>query len=277
MWILLLKLVIFTEMVTPPLLMVLPAPVYFFSDAHLGAALVPDAAQQLRYFDRFLDEVMDRGKSLVFVGDLFDFWYEWRSVVPKQPFHILYRLRQLADRGIEIHFLAGNHDFRLHGFLEQEIGMQIHLDELCATIGDQRVYIFHGDGILKRDSGYRAMKRVFRSPIAQRMFSWLHPDLAMRIARGTSKTSRTLKQKHPGDDAEYLAFAQSKFAAGFQGVVLGHTHRPVEYLEGNSVYVNLGDWISHYTYGLHDGARLHLRRFLSDTNLPAASGMGGVS
>jgi UDP-2,3-diacylglucosamine hydrolase len=262
-WILVLELVIFTKMVTPPLAVALPAPVYFFSDAHLGAVSIPDPARQRDHFDRFLDLVLANGRSLVLAGDLFDFWYEWRFVIPKEPFHVLHRLRHLVDQGIQIHFLAGNHDFRLQGFLEAEIGMQIQLNSLSALIGAQRVFIYHGDGILKRDAGYRAMKSVFRSPVAQRIFSWLHPDLAMRIARGTSVTSRTLKQEHPEDDAEYLAFARRKFAEGYDAVVLGHTHRPVEQVDGEKVYVNLGDWITHFSYGLHDGYRLRLESFRS--------------
>ncbi len=199
-------------------------------------------------------------RSLVLVGDLFDFWYEWRTVIPKAPFHVLHRLRMLVDRGIEVHYLAGNHDFRLRGFLESDVGLKLHANTLTAQIGGQATYIFHGDGILARDTGYRLMKKVLRNRAAQRVFSWLHPDLAMRLARGTSVTSRTVKRARPDDDAEYLAFARSQFAEGYAGVILGHTHRPIEHVEDGHTYVNLGDWIYAYSYGLHDGTRLRLMR-----------------
>ena len=247
----------------PPLIP-LPAPVFFVSDAHLGAGFIRNAEEQSANLDRFFDRVHQQGKSLVLAGDLFDFWYEWRQVIPKRHFHILHRLRSLTDGGVQGHYLAGNHDFRLHGFLEQEVGLHVDLGALTANIAGREVYIFHGDGILARDHGYRFMKRVFRDRWAQRMFSWLHPDLAMRIASGTSLTSRTVIKANPDDDREYLTFARQRFAEGYQDVVLGHTHRPVEYHEDDHTYVNLGDWIQHFTYGLHDGQQLRLMR-LSDS------------
>ncbi|MFZ5433262.1 MAG: UDP-2,3-diacylglucosamine diphosphatase [Calditrichota bacterium] len=242
-------------------LTILDAPVFFLSDAHLGAALIANPAMQAQRLNHLLDRIAQSGRTLVFVGDLFDFWYEWKQVIPKQHFRLLCRMQAFVEQGIAIHYLAGNHDFRLHGFLEHELGMQIHHHHLAAQIGDQSVFVFHGDGILARDHGYRLLKRVLRNPIAQRMFSWLHPDIAMRLAHGTSKTSRAIITMNDNDDTEYLEFARQRFEDGFHGVVLGHTHRPVEHVENGKIYVNLGDWITHYTYGFHDGSRLMLRRY----------------
>jgi UDP-2,3-diacylglucosamine hydrolase len=244
-----------------PLLTPLPAPVYFVSDAHLGAVLTPDPAGQSERLERFLDGVAEDGRSLILAGDLVDFWYEWRHVIPKRHFRLLSRLRTLVERGVAVHYLAGNHDFRLRGFLESEVGLHVHLDSLAAEIGGQPVFIYHGDGVLARDHGYRLIKRILRNRIAQRIFAWLHPDLGMRLARGTSVTSRTLVHTTAEDDREYLHLARRLFSEGYRGVVMGHTHRPVEHVEGEHTYVNLGDWITHYTYGLHDGVRLRLKRF----------------
>jgi len=238
----------------------MPAPVYFLSDAHIGAVLVPDPQDQKVKLDRFFRIVEEKGKSLVIVGDLFDFWYEWAHVIPKNPFAVLCRLRGLAERGIEVHYLAGNHDFRLHGFLESEIGMRVHLNSLSADIGGQSVFVFHGDGILQRDHGYRLVKRILRNRVTQRIFLWLHPDVSMALARGTSVVSRTATRKDPADDEEYLHYARGKFAEGYQAVVMGHSHRPVEHADGARTYVNLGDWITEYTFGVHDGVRLRLHR-----------------
>jgi UDP-2,3-diacylglucosamine hydrolase len=257
------QLSIFDYMGLPPLTP-LPAPAYLVSDAHLGAGFIRNPEEQSANLDRLFDHVQQNGRSLVLAGDLFDFWYEWRQVIPKRYFHVLYRLRALTDTGVQAHYLAGNHDFRLHGFLEEEVGLKVALNALSADIGGRAVYIFHGDGILARDHGYRFMKRVFRARWAQRAFSWLHPDLAMCVARGTSITSRTVIKANPDDDGEYLAFARQKFAEGYSDVVLGHTHRPVEHGEGDRMYVNLGDWIQHFSYGLHDGQQLRLMR-LSDS------------
>jgi UDP-2,3-diacylglucosamine hydrolase len=247
-----------------PPLTPLPAPVYLISDAHLGAGFIRNPDEQSAKLDRFFDKVHQDGKSLVLAGDLFDFWYEWRQVIPKRYFHVLHRLRALMDAGVQGHYLAGNHDFRLHGFFEKKIGLHVDLNALPADVGGRAVYIFHGDGILARDHGYRFMKRIFRARWAQSMFSCVHPDLAMRIARGTSITSRTVIKADPNDDHEYLMFAQRKFAEGYADVILGHTHRPVEHREGEHIYVNLGDWIQHFSYGLHDGKQLRLMR-LSDS------------
>jgi UDP-2,3-diacylglucosamine hydrolase len=243
---------------------ILPPPVYFLSDAHLGSERGEKALEQCVNLDRFFDEVLLNGKSLVLAGDLFDFWYEWRTVVPKQHFHTLYGLHTLSKAGIEIHYLAGNHDFRLRGFLESEIGLHTHLDGISAQIGKDRVFVYHGDGILGRDHGYRLLKGVLRSRVSQRIFSWLHPDLGMLLARGTSMTSRSNTEKgDPAEDLEYENFARRKLSEGYTGVVLGHSHRPKEVVEGEAVYINLGDWITYYTYGLHDGMRLSLKHLTS--------------
>ena len=246
-------------MATLPPLTLLAPPVYFVSDAHLGALLIPNPQDQHARLDRLLEDVLAKGKTLVLVGDLFDFWFEWRHVIPKQPFHVLHRLRTLVEHGVAVHYLAGNHDFRLHGFLEKEVGLRVHGGSLSAEVAGQSVYIFHGDGLLARDHGYRLMKRILRNRTAQRIFSWLHPDCGMALARGTSITSRTLVKEAPDEDRDYLAHARAKFAEGYRAVIMGHTHRPVEHIEGEHIYVNLGDWITHFSFALHDGRRLSLR------------------
>lgn len=246
-----------------PTLLSLPAPVYFLSDAHLGAVRIPDPELQRRKFDQFIQIVSGKARTLVLVGDMFDFWYEWRRVIPKRYFHELHAFRNLTDQGIQVHYLAGNHDFRLQGFLENEVGLHTHTDSLPAEVSGRLVFVFHGDGILRRDHGYRLVKRILRNRVAQRIFSWIHPDVAMSLAAGTSVTSRALIKENPADDIEFLAYARRKFGEGYEDVVLGHSHRPVEHVEGTQVYVNLGDWITRFTYGLHDGVRLHLKRLES--------------
>jgi UDP-2,3-diacylglucosamine hydrolase len=245
----------------PSPLIPLTPPVYFVSDAHLGAAQGELGELQHRYLHELLDQVYQHGRTLVVAGDLFDFWYEWRHVVPKQHFPVLFHLKKLIDRQIAVHYLAGNHDFRVHGFLERTVGLATHADGLAAQIGDDAVYVFHGDGILASDHGYRLLKKVLRNPVVQRAFSWIHPDWAWSLARGTSITSRAVQRSEEEDDPDYLAFARAKFAEGFSGVVLGHTHRPYEHREARHTYINLGDWISQFTYGLHDGARLSLQQW----------------
>jgi UDP-2,3-diacylglucosamine hydrolase len=236
------------------------APVFFFSDAHLGALRGADSQRQTDQLQQLFERVQAGARTLVIVGDLFDFWFEWKHVIPKHQFTWLARLRQLVENGVEIHYLAGNHDFRLHGFLEQTVGMRVHRDAVCFAIEQQKLFVYHGDGILKRDSGYRLLKRLLRHSLAQKIFAWIHPDIGMALARRTSLTSRHVIKERPTDDPEYLAFAQTKLAAGFDAVILGHTHRPVEFRDGAKTYINLGDWIKHFTYAVHDGNTLALIR-----------------
>lgn len=237
-----------------------PVPAYFFSDAHLGALHGNEETAQQAKLESLLLKIRNEAKSVFIVGDLFDFWFEWKYVIPKRHFAILSTLRQLAESGIKIHYLAGNHDFRLHGFLEQTIGLQVHHNSLAVQIGSQKLFVYHGDGILKRDSGYRAMKHILRSNVAQKIFSWIHPDIGIALARGTSVTSRKARKENPKDDQEYLDFAKTNFADGFDAVILGHTHRPVETRDGQKTYINLGDWMTHFTYAVHDGSTLVLHR-----------------
>jgi len=240
---------------------VLQPPVYFVSDAHLGAEPEPVATQQ---FDRLKDLLLqarrERG-AVVINGDLFDFWYEWQTVIPKKYFAILRVLRETIEAGVPIHLLPGNHDFRLHGFLEHEIGMVTHDDALIVQIASKKIFVFHGDGVLRSDHGYRLLKRVLRHPVAQRLFLWLHPDLGMWLARGTSKQSRNATKGNPAEDEDYNRFGEFALGQGYQGVVLGHAHRPMQLEFPNGTYVNLGDWIYHFTYARHDGERLSLLKW----------------
>lgn len=236
-------------------------PVFFVSDAHLGAADIDDPDLQLDRLLALIHQVREKQGSLVLVGDIFDFWFEWKHVVPKQYFRLLHQLRLLVDDGIQVHLFAGNHDFRVHGFLEREIGLVTHQNGAALQIAQSSVFAFHGDGILARDHGYRLLKRVLRNKVCQFLFSWIHPDIGMLLARGTSKTSRNSTKGNPEEDHEYIAFAQSKFREGFDGVVMGHAHRPMQIDEGPQTYINLGDWIIHYTFAIHDGTRLTLERF----------------
>lgn len=244
----------------------LKPPVYFVSDAHLGAEPEPVATQQFERLKALLVRAQREQGSVVINGDLFDFWYEWQTVIPKKYFAILRVLRETVEAGVPIHLLPGNHDFRLHGFLEKEIGMVTHDDALVVQIASQRIFVFHGDGILKSDHGYRLLKRVLRNPVAQRLFLWLHPDLGMWLARGTSKQSRNATKGNPAEDADYTRFAESVVNQGYQGVVLGHAHRPMLLEFTGGTYINLGDWIYHYTYARHDGTKLTLLKWDGNDN-----------
>lgn len=237
--------------------------VFFMSDAHLGRNDPAMERKKSRYLTELFREVLSQRSQLFIVGDLFDFWFEWRSVIPKETFPVLAQLRVLVNHGIQIHYLAGNHDFRLSGFLEKEVGVTTYPAEVDITFNGKRFYIYHGDGLLSRDRGYRIMKRIIRHPWSAAAYRLLHPDLGMAIARLTSR----LSQDHlaieycPEDELEYEHFALDKLKCGFDIVVLAHSHHPVIKHFSQGTYVKLGDWIDKFTYALWDGVNLSLRHW----------------
>ena len=199
---------------------------YFISDAHLGRGDPETEERKLKYLSEFFHAVSQDGSYLFVVGDLFDFWFEWRWVIPKGEFSVLAKLKALVECGIQVHYLAGNHDFQLSGFFENEIGAAVHSDELDITLDDARFYICHGDGLLSRDRGYRLLKKIIRHPWSVALYRLLHPDLGMGIARLTSRVSRdhlSLKYSE-GDEAENEAFSRKKLQAGYDAVILAHSH-----------------------------------------------------
>ncbi|KPL07683.1 hypothetical protein AMJ86_03425 [bacterium SM23_57] len=240
-----------------------PSCVYFISDAHLGKSDPATEQRKSDYLMEFFREVSQQGNYLFIVGDLFDFWFEWRWVIPKENFPVLAQLKSLVDCGIQVHYLAGNHDFHLSGFLEKEIGIVVHSDELDITLDDTRFFIYHGDGLLSRDRGYRVLKKIIRHPWSVALYRLLHPDLGIIIAKLASHLSRDhLSVKYSEvDEEENEAFAWRQLQSVYDIVILGHSHNPKykEFDEG--IYINLGDWMEKFTYAVWDGNTLNLRQW----------------
>lgn len=232
---------------------------YFFSDAHLGVGTKEEDRQKERSLVAFLEFVHSDGEQLFIVGDLFDYWFEYQSVVPKGYFRLFSKLADLSDAGIKLTYLAGNHDFWLRGYFRDELGMEIYPDPIERVIQGKRFYIHHGDGLLKNDTGYRILKRVLRNKTNIFLFSLVHPDLAARIAHWSSHKSRkyTSKREFEGDDM--TKFAEQKINEGYDFVIMGHNHVPCKRNIGSGVYVNLGDWVREQTYAVFDGTSLELK------------------
>ena len=232
---------------------------YFVSDAHLGIDRKEVEREKERELIRFLDSVQSDGKQLFILGDLFDFWFEYRTVIPKGFHRLLAKLSELVDTGVELNYLAGNHDFWLGNFFEQEIGMRVHAEPFSVTIDGVKFFLHHGDGLAGNDLGYRLLKKVLRNRFNIRLYSWLHPDIGVRLARFSSRKSRHYtSQKDYGEVDGMMKFAAQKIAEGYNYIVMGHNHKPVFEKIGNGTYINLGDWISHYTYGVYDGSSFRL-------------------
>ncbi len=232
---------------------------YFFSDVHLGiAADENDKAKEQRII-RFLDFVKQDATQVFIVGDLFDYWFEYRTVIPKGYTRLLGKLAELADKGIVVTFLAGNHDFWLRDYFAKELGMEVFLDPIERIIGGKRFYIHHGDGLIKDDRGYRFLKRILRNRFNIWLYSWIHPDITGKLARWTSGTSRQYTGNRKYEDADMTEFAATKIQEGLDVVIMGHHHHSGFRKLGNGVYINLGDWIHENTYALFDGRSVVLK------------------
>lgn len=235
---------------------------YFISDVHLGMSRSKSERVKEKRLISFLEHVATTGERLFIVGDLFDFWFEYRTVIPRGYTHILCALSRLQELGVELHYVAGNHDFWIRDFLTAELNVRVHFDPIEFVIDDHKFYIHHGDGLAKKDVGYRFLKRVFRNRTNIFLYSLLHPDIGIPLARWVSSLSRnhTSGNRVP-DDTDYIKEAIRKFQEGCDYAIFGHLHMPNMQIIGEKIYVNLGDWIDHFTYALYDGKKLELLKW----------------
>ncbi|MBK9421068.1 MAG: UDP-2,3-diacylglucosamine diphosphatase [Flavobacteriales bacterium] len=266
--------------------------IYFLSDFHLG---VPNHAGSLAREKRivhFLRLASEDAAEIHILGDIFDMWFEYKEVVPRGFVRLLGTLAELSDKGIPVHVHIGNHDMWMFDYLPKEAGVVLHREPIKREWNGKRFYIGHGDGLGPGDRGYKVIKRVFRNPLMQWCFARLHPNLGLGIANYWSGRSRN---KNYENDKKYLGPEKEWLAQHSRGVlqqehfdyfVFGHRHLPMELpLSGNgaagaksslssgstspeprlaSKYINLGDWMSWYTYAVFDGQELRLKRRVSD-------------
>lgn len=241
---------------------------YFVSDVHLGAPNAHASLLREQKLVAWLDGIANDADYLFVVGDLFDFWYEYRHVVPKGFVRVLGKLAQLNDAGIKLFFFTGNHDMWMRTYLQQELGMEVFFEPQQLSIGGAPFYIAHGDGLGPGDHGYKFMKKIFRNPLCQWTFGILPPAIGMGLAHYFSRKSReaagTGEKKFLGADKEWLMIHSREVlhTAQFSYFVYGHRHIPgLHNLTPSSTYVNLGDWIRHFTYGMWDGQNFSLRQY----------------
>lgn len=234
--------------------------IYFASDQHFGAPTREESKVREEKFIRWLDEIKEDAQVLFLMGDLFDFWHEWKHVIPKGYVRVLGKIAQLKDLGIDIYFFVGNHDLWMKDYFEQELGIPVYFEKKYFEINGKHFLLAHGDGLGPGDKGYKRMKKLFTNPLAQWGFKWLHPDIAMKMAIYFSTKNKMISgvedQKFLGEDKEFLIiYSKEKLKTEkIDYFVYGHRHLPLVLdLEGKAKYVNLGDWISYFTYGVFDG------------------------
>ncbi|MFZ5518249.1 MAG: UDP-2,3-diacylglucosamine diphosphatase [Candidatus Zhuqueibacterota bacterium] len=232
---------------------------YFISDIHFGAGTNSDDSAKLKKLTAFFNYINQPNNRLYILGDLFDFWFEYKYAVPNQNYSVLFQISKLIENNVAVHFLPGNHDSWIKNFFRDQVGIQVHSDVCTTEIQTKKFYLFHGDGISKKDVGYRLLKRIFRNRFNVFLYRLLHPDLGIPLARLMSSTSR----KHTTDlvlhdEGDYLDFATDKFKDGFDFVIVGHSHRPALERIDHHVFLNLGDWIKHDSYGKFEAGELTL-------------------
>lgn len=233
---------------------------YFISDVHLGAKQGDEENKNRKRFLDFLASIEDDAERIFFVGDLFDFWFEYKFAIPKHHFDVLHQLAKFRDKNIPMVYLAGNHDFWLGEFFDRELNMETVNDEWCGEIDGKQVYLFHGDGVAKKDVGYRILKKILRNKTNIHIFRWLHPDLGFPLSRYVSGTSRHYTNHIVlNDHTDYIDFARDRFAEGYDYVIMGHRHNPFEHDENGRKYVNLGDWLFNFSYATMENGELTLR------------------
>lgn len=256
--------------------------IYFLSDFHLG---VPDHASSSvreKRIVRFLKLAAQDAAEIHILGDIFDMWFEYKEVVPRGFVRLLGTLAELVDSGIPVHVHIGNHDMWMFDYLPKEIGVTLHREPITREWNGKKFLIGHGDGLGPGDRGYKFIKRIFRNPVMQWCFARLHPNFGLGIANFWSGRSRNKNyendRKYLGADKEWLAqhSREALEKEHFDYFVFGHRHLPMELEvkrasrspledpEGASRYINLGDWISWFTYAVFDGGQLRLMKRTSD-------------
>lgn len=219
--------------------------VTFISDVHLGFGDREADRKREAVLNQVLSSVRNTTCHLFFVGDLFDFWFDYKTTIPKGHVRTLAMLHEFIDGGIPITYLMGNHDFGHWKYFEEEIGIKVEKGDIDALIAGKRFYISHGDGKAANDKGYLFLRSILRSSVAQAMFRFLHPDIGIRLASHTSQGSRGYTAgKDYGTTDGLRDFAISKLSEGYDVVVMGHRHQSAYERINHGLYVNLGDWLN---------------------------------
>ena len=239
--------------------------VYFLSDFHLGAPNDTESRKREDRLVRFLQDARKDAGIIFIVGDIFDFWFEYKTVVPKGFVRILGTLAQIADEGIQLHIFTGNHDLWMQDYLSKELNAKLYVEPQTFTIQNKQFLIGHGDGLGPGDEGYKRLKKIFTNPICQWLFKWLHPDAGIQLANYFSRKSRAktgnADELFLGEDKEWLILYTKEKAKtmAVDFFIFGHRHYAIDLkISDKSRYINLGDWIRLNTYAVFDGTDLQL-------------------
>jgi UDP-2,3-diacylglucosamine hydrolase len=244
--------------------------IYFLSDFHLGAPNITESLKREKKIIRFLDEIKNDAAEIFILGDLFDFWYEYKKVVPKGYVRILGKLAEITDSGIPVYFFVGNHDMWMNDYFQNELNIPVFFEPKEFEYSGKKFLIGHGDGLGPGDHGYKFIKKVFRNKACQWLFGILPPYIGMGIAGYFSRKSRAQTGQSDevflGEDKEWLIQYSKEVLqkTHYDYFVFGHRHLPLDIrLNDKSRYLNLGDWIKYDSYAVFDGINMELKYYNS--------------
>ena len=243
--------------------------IYFSSDFHLGAPNYEESLKREKKIVAWLEMVAEDAEEIYLLGDVFDFWFEYKNAIPKGFVRLQGKIAELTDRGIKIHWFYGNHDMWIFDYIPKELGVELHKSEIKRTYNGVNFFIGHGDGLGPGDHGYKFIKKVFRSKVCQWLFARLHPNFGIGLANYFSHKSRKstgdADETFYGEDKEMLiqyCQEQLKQNSEIDYFVFGHRHLPIDFqLNEKSRYINTGDWVKYYSYAEFDGKTMFLKNF----------------
>lgn len=245
--------------------------IYFLSDAHLGSKAIKSGRTQERRLVNFLDSIKHKAAAIYLLGDMFDFWYEFRTVVPKGYTRFLGKLSELTDMGVEVHFFIGNHDIWCKDYFTKECGVIMHCEPLTVELYGKEFYLAHGDGLGDPDKNFKRLRAMFRNRTLQRMFSAIHPRWSMEFGLNWAKRSRLKREDgrepdYMGEDKEYLVIYSKEYLESHPNInffIYGHRHILFDLLlSRSSRMLIIGDWINYFSYAVFDGENLFLEQYV---------------
>lgn len=242
--------------------------IYFASDFHLGLSSVhrKDEIDREKKIVRWLESIENNAQAIFFVGDIFDFWYEYKHAIPKGYIRFLGKLASLIDHGIKVYFFTGNHDLWMFRYFQEELGIAVFNKPIDLVINGKNLLVGHGDGLGPGDTFYKILKKIFTNKITQWIFRWIHPDIGIGLAREWSKSSRIKKkgldETFLGEDEYLIQYIRQKQKERPRDYyIFGHRHMPLEFeISADCTYFNLGEWVNNFSYGMFDD-KLQLKYF----------------
>ena len=241
--------------------------IYFASDCHLGVPDYKTSLEREKIFIKWLDTIKADAEEIYLLGDIFDFWFEYKTVVPKGYVRLLGKLAELSDSGIKIHYFIGNHDMWMYDYFPKELNIPLYKKPIVKEIYGKNFYIAHGDGLGPNDKGYKFIKKIFSNKICQWLFARLHPNFGLWLATFLSRKSRIANgftdEIFLGEESERLI----QYVKGIEKTmhndyyIFGHRHLPLNMIIDKTNYINLGDWVKNYSYAVWDGEKVELKYF----------------